>query len=76
MTEIYNIITADDFPEDQIHFNDEFHYAGREYHAFGYAIVNGKGYSFQWNEEWGIRERSIEEDKDAFMYVKEVPKHD
>ena len=36
----------------------------------GYAIIEGKGYSFFWDVEWGIHDYSIEEDKDAFLYIK------
>jgi len=67
---IMEIIDADDFPEDHLYFSEEFVYAGRQYSAIGYVIVEGKGYSFNYNDDEGIMEWSLEENNDAFDYIK------
>jgi hypothetical protein len=67
---IYDIIIDDNFPENQIHFCDEFYKVSRNWYlASGYAIVEGKGYSFSWNDNDGIYEEYIEEDLNAFDYL-------
>lgn len=68
--EVYETITKDSFPQNKIYFSD-FHHAGGSYHAIGYAIVNKTAYHFFWNHDDGIDEYSIEEDKDAFNYLKQ-----
>jgi len=65
LNDIVNIIEDDNFKD--VYYSDNYNEDGN---AFGYAVVNGIGYSFLYNSIWGIYESSIEKDKDAFKYIK------
>ena len=72
---IYDIIQDDDFPEDQLHFCEEFYRVSRNWYiSIGFAIVDGKGYKFSYSDDEGIYDDSIEEDNTAFDYIKKSDK--
>lgn len=71
---IYKIIDGDEFPEEDIHFNDEFYGSKGWYSARGYAIVENKGYQFWYTEMDGIEEDSIEEYDFAFDLLRDEVK--
>ncbi|MHA1795572.1 MAG: hypothetical protein ACTSUK_05635 [Promethearchaeota archaeon] len=59
--EIYKkIIQIPEEAVDLIHYDEDFHYFGGSYDAYGWAIVDGIKYDFIWNWENGIDEYSIE----------------
>ena len=64
MSEIEELIkNIDEIPDKYFSFSDEFHYVGKTYMANGTVFFNGKTYEFSWNEENGIFESTIEEQK-------------
>lgn len=65
LSRLCEIIEEDDFKD--VYFSKEFSGDGN---AVGYAIVDKKGYSFLYNYSCGILESTIEEDKEAFKYMK------